>query len=128
MPHSHPSPTARRVLIAEDASSLRSVLDELLKLKDFQVTCVTDGEAAYAAARQIHPKVIVTDLTMPGGSGFSLLGRLQQDPGLKDVPVIVISAHGTKDNQAECRRLGAAAFFTKPFQAAELLAAVKSCF
>lgn len=105
MLHSFTNPTARRVLVAEDDPSLRSVLDELLKLKDYQVTCVTDGEAAYAAAQRIQPRMIVTDLTMPVGRGFSRLARLRQDPQLKGVPVIVSSAHGPDDNQVECGRL-----------------------
>ena len=128
MPHSQPSPSLRRVLVVEDDESLSTVLDELLKLKDYQVTCASDGGSGYELARMTKPRVIVTDLTMPRGSGHELLDRLRQDAQLKDVPVIVISAHASASNQAECRRLGAAAFFAKPFRPEELLEAVKSCF
>ena len=117
-------PAARaRVLLADDNADMRDYLCRLLAA-DYEVTCVADGEEALAEARRTRPDLILTDVMMPGLDGFGLLQKLRDDPELRGVPVIVLSARAGDEAKVEGLRKGADDYLVKPFSARELLARV----
>jgi nitrogen regulation protein NR(I) len=111
-----------RVLIVDDEANLRKVLAATLKREGYEVATANDGEAAVADLEENTADVVVTDLVMPRRDGLSLLRWvLANQP---EIPVIVITAHGTIDSAVEALKLGAFDYVTKPFEQEELKRAI----
>ena len=108
----------RRILVADDEPNLRKVLAAQLRRDGYEVRAVADGAAAIAAIDAGEVDVVVTDLRMPKIDGMAVLKHATaRHP---DVPVIVITAHGTVDTAVEALKLGAFDYITKPFDRTEL--------
>src|SRR5574342_535104 len=90
----------------------------MLKRDGYEVTAAADGEQALAVMARTPVEVVVTDLVMPKLDGLSLLRRVVAD--YPDVPVIVITAHGTVDSAVAALKSGAFDYVTKPFEQEEL--------
>ncbi|HEY7725381.1 MAG TPA: sigma-54 dependent transcriptional regulator [Anaeromyxobacteraceae bacterium] len=106
------------VLIVDDELNIRRVLAAMLKREGYDVTAAADGEQALAVLQRTPVHVVVTDLVMPRLGGMDLLRRVAAD--YPDVPVIVITAHGTVDSAVQALKAGAFDYVTKPFEQAEL--------
>jgi two-component system, NtrC family, response regulator AtoC len=103
---------SKRVLIADDEINIRRVLEAILKRDGYDVVTAANGEEALARmGRGIH--TVITDLKMPGIDGMTLLRRLSVDH--PDVPVVMITAHGSVENAVEAVKLGAFDYVEKPF-------------
>jgi signal transduction histidine kinase len=108
-------------LIIEDDESVRLSLADMLALNNFDVLTRDNGRDGLAAAQTETPTIIITDVAMPGMTGFELLERFRSDPNLRTVPVIVISASKDRSITRRGMELGAADFITKPFTEEEVL-------
>jgi DNA-binding NarL/FixJ family response regulator len=124
------------VLLADDHAVVVEGLASLLRTEFTVVGTVTDGTQLLEAARQFQPDVIVTDLSMPGGSGLDALRRLKGD-GLAPTAakgasapqaprVIVLTMHADVDLAAEALRAGASGFILKDAAGTELVAAIRA--
>jgi signal transduction histidine kinase len=116
--------TAPRILVIEDDEAVRRTLVDILEINGYSVDAAADGTEGLARAKQEAPALILTDVAMPGLSGFDLLEAFRTDETLRKVPVIVVTA---KVDRAAMRRgmgLGAADFITKPFTGEEVLVSV----
>ncbi|MFT3773996.1 MAG: ATP-binding protein [Minicystis sp.] len=116
---------ATRVLIAEDNPDMRSYLASIL-LADHDVELVTNGREALAAAAARRPDVIVSDVMMPEIDGCELVARLKQDPALRDIPVILLTARASRSEAVGGLEGGADDYLAKPFDPAELKARVRA--
>ena len=114
-----------RVLIVDDNADLRAYLARLLA-EDYQVDTAVDGEAGLAAARRAPPALVGSDIMMPRLDGFGLLRALRDDPALRKVPVILLSARAGEEATALGLDRGADDYLVKPFAARELLARVRT--
>jgi PAS domain S-box-containing protein len=112
-----------RVLLADDNADMREYLCRLLATR-YEVTMAADGEEALTAARRQRPDLILTDVMMPRLDGFGLLAAVRNDPTLRGVPVIVLSARAGDEAKVEGLQSGADDYLIKPFSARELLARV----
>jgi signal transduction histidine kinase len=113
-----------RILIVEDDEPVRQTLTDILELNGYQALVARDGLEGFALAKRERPSLIITDIAMPGMTGFELLEQFRGDEVLRTIPVIVISA---KVDRAATRRgmeLGASDFITKPFTEDEVLHSV----
>ena len=106
------------VLIVDDELNIRRVLAAMLKREGYDVTAAADGEQALAVLQKTLVHVVVTDLVMPKLGGLELLQRATAD--FPDVPVIVITAHGTVDSAVQALKAGAFDYITKPFEQSDL--------
>ena len=106
------------VLIVDDELNIRRVLAAMLAREGYEVTAAADGEQALAVLQKTPVHVVVTDLIMPRLGGMELLGRVGAE--FPDVPVIVITAHGTVDSAVQALKAGAFDYITKPFEQEEL--------
>ena len=112
-----------RLLVADDNADMRQYLTRILA-ESYDVQAAPDGEAALSAARQRRPDLILSDVMMPNLDGFGLLRELRADPGLKTIPVILLSARAGEESRVEGMQEGADDYVVKPFSARELLARV----
>ncbi len=108
---------AKRVLIADDELNIRRVLEAILRRDGYEVVTAASGlEALALMGRGIH--TVITDLKMPGLDGMGLLKRLAAEH--PDVPVVMITAHGSVENAVEAVKLGAFDYIEKPFDQEQL--------
>jgi two-component system, NtrC family, response regulator AtoC len=111
-----------RVLVVDDEVNLRKVLAAMLRKEGYEVAVAADGEQALADLEKNGADVVVTDLVMPKVGGMEILKNINSSQ--PDVPVIIITAHGTVDSAVEAIKLGAFDYITKPFEQAEIQAVV----
>lgn len=111
-----PMKKKHRVLIADDEQNIRRVLEAILKRAGFLPTAVGDGEAALAALRDSDEPfaALVTDLKMPKLDGMALLRRVKEER--EELPVVMITAHGSVNSAVEAVKLGAFDYIEKPFE------------
>jgi DNA-binding NtrC family response regulator len=102
-----------RVLVVEDDDALGRVLAALLAQAEYQVSLAPSGEAALKVLEKQAMDLVLTDLRMPGMSGMDLLRALKEQT--PELPVVLITAHGTVPLAVEAMRLGATDFMLKPF-------------
>lgn len=114
-----------RILIADDLPDLLQALKETLEREGFSVVAVPDGEQALAAIRKDPPDIAVLDLMMPRLDGFQVCAALREDPLLENLPVVILSASGSRDSKVKGLDLGADDFITKPVDIRELLARIR---
>ncbi|MCG5056012.1 MAG: sigma-54 dependent transcriptional regulator [Myxococcales bacterium] len=103
----------KRVLVADDEANIRRVLEAILRREGYDVVTAANGnEALERMNREIN--TVITDLKMPGLDGMSLLKKLSAEH--PDVPVVMITAHGSVENAVEAVKLGAFDYLEKPFE------------
>lgn len=116
-------PEKKQILVVDDEPNLRRVLAALLARDDYDVVMAEDGAEALDILNEHHIDMVITDLRMPKVDGMELLRRaLALDP---EMPVVIITAHGTVDNAVEALKTGAFDYITKPFDQAEVRTIVK---
>lgn len=111
-----------QVLIADDDPLLRAILEHKLAAAGYEVRCVEDGRAALAAAEMTAPNLVVLDAMMPVMDGFEVLRRMKENPALKGVTVVMLTALKRDKDVLEALKLGAADYLAKPFNPDELVA------
>jgi DNA-binding NtrC family response regulator len=100
------------VLIADDEINIRRVLEAILRRDGYDVVTAANGDEALVGMRR-GVNTVITDLKMPGLDGMGLLKRLSAE--YPDVPVIMITAHGSVESAVEAVKLGAFDYVEKPF-------------
>jgi CheY-like chemotaxis protein len=115
------------VLVADDEADVTLLCRINLEFEGFRVVEASDGRDAVAKAKAERPSVVVLDATMPVQDGFQTLDELKADPELAEVPVVMLTGHVERAQQARAVEAGASVYLTKPFKPAELVAAVRQC-
>lgn len=104
---------SKKVLIVEDDEFLRSLAAKRLEKEGYSVSVAIDGEKAVSAATDGVPDVILLDLLLPGMNGFEVLEKVRAVDNLKNIPVIVFSNLGQKEDIEKAKGLGATDFLIK---------------
>jgi two-component system response regulator AtoC len=111
-------PERKQVLIVDDEPNLRKILSAQLTRDGYDVLTAEDGEQGLALLKEHHIDLVVTDLKMPKVDGMTLLKTaLEEDP---ELPIVLVTAHGTIDTAVEALKSGAFDFVTKPFDKDEV--------
>lgn len=113
------------VLIIDDNDDMRQYLRTLL-LDDYYVLEASDGQSGLKLAREAIPDLVVSDVMMPVMDGLTLCRKLKSDSLTSHIPVILLTARSTVQQQAEGLGQGADAYLTKPFSAEVLMAHISS--
>jgi CheY-like chemotaxis protein len=113
-------PWIPRVLVAEDSDDLRMLVATSLELFGAEVLHASNGQDALDLARRERPDAVILDLQMPRLTGEEFIAAAMQDPDLKDIPIIVLTAFGDTERVKEIRPL-VFSVITKPFQVEELI-------
>jgi len=112
------------ILVVDDEPDIRRLMQEILQDEHYRVVTVEHASAARDAVKKQRPDLVLLDIWMPGTDGISLL-REWSDSGALDMPVIMISGHGTVETAVEATRLGAYDFIEKPVSMGKLLVTIK---
>jgi two-component system alkaline phosphatase synthesis response regulator PhoP len=110
------------VLVVDDEPDSRTMLATFLEYAGYEVTTAADGREALAESHREHPCVILLDLMMPRMTGEQFRDAQRQDPELRNIPVVVVSAR--HDAAQTARRMSAAGFSPKPLDPDHLLSVV----
>jgi diguanylate cyclase (GGDEF)-like protein/PAS domain S-box-containing protein len=115
-----------KILAVDDTADSLELLTEILATAGYQVRPAISGQLALSAAALDPPDLVLLDIRMPGMDGYEVCRRLRAEPATRDVPVIFVSALSETDDKVRGFALGAVDFVTKPYEAGELLARVRT--
>lgn len=110
-----------KFLVVDDFSTMRRIVRNLLK--ELGYTNVDEAEDGVVALQKLNGsnfQFVVTDWNMPNMTGIELLKAIRADPGLKHLPVLMITAEAKKENIIEAAQSGASGYIVKPFTAVTL--------
>jgi CheY-like chemotaxis protein len=119
-PAEHPSASRPFVVVVDDSVEIRSLVEDVLRAEGYEVASVPSGPRALEVMSQRRPDVVITDLLMPGMSGFSFRALLMRRSDLRAIPVIVMSGYWQRPSET----LDADALLTKPIDVDRLVAVV----
>lgn len=102
-----------KILLVEDDTNLSEIYQARMEAEGYQVVAASDGETALAMAAKEKPDLIISDVMMPKISGFEMLDILRNTDGLKDTPVIMLTALGQSDDKNRAESLGADRYLVK---------------
>src|SRR5436190_2194414 len=111
----------KTILYVDDESDQRDLVSAILQPAGFRVRTAANVAQAMSVAFGEFPDLVITDVMMPGESGYSLCSRLRADPSTADIPIVVLTILEQEHLALEA---GATAFLSKPIEAAALRATV----
>ncbi len=106
------------ILLVDDEANMLRVMEAMLRREGFSTISAEDGRSALNVLQNQQIRIIVTDLKMPGIGGMTLLREC--NTRYPDIPVIVVTAHGTIETAVEAMKIGAFDYITKPFDLSEI--------
>jgi len=117
----------RTILIVEDDGFLVQMYAAKLEMEGFKVVAAIDGEKALRQVKKEVPDLILLDLLLPKKDGFQVLEELKKDSAVKNVPVVVLSNLGQKEDIDRCLSLGAKDYLIKAhFVPSEVVEKIKT--
>jgi DNA-binding response OmpR family regulator len=108
------------VVLAEDDVDIRDLVQIVLEGLDLTVTAVGTGGDALAACREVMPRLVLLDITMPGMNGLEVCREIRSDEKLRDLPIIIMTARAQASDVAAGIEAGADTYIIKPFGPIEL--------
>ncbi len=109
-----------RLLLAEDNPINQKLAQSLIKKTRIPVDIVGDGIAALEALKEKEYHLILMDIQMPDLDGLTATKKIRQELGMKDIPIIAMTAHAMKEDREKCLTVGMNDYVTKPFKPNEL--------
>ncbi len=116
----------KKILIADDNENIREALTYLLEDEGYSLTIAKDGAETLAKVREVHPDILFLDIMMPEINGYDVCRSIKNDPELKNIYVIMLTAKGQAAEQERGRAAGANEYIVKPFSPMEILAKIKN--
>jgi len=117
---------AHRILIVEDSPTMRQLLVfALRRLKDVDIVEAQDGMDGLRKVSNDHFDIALIDINMPVMDGLKLIRLMRGEDSLKEIPIVVITTEGAKEDRERALALGADEYLTKPIQANRVLSVVK---
>ena len=117
---------AARILVVDDNPDTMMLMRELLEIRGYEVVAVPDASQAEAEIRRQLPDLILSDVVMPGKSGYEFCRELKENPSTRLIPFVLITGLSDREDKLHGIEAGADDFLNKPIFAEELFARVKS--
>ena len=114
-----------KVAVIEDDRDLTGLLQYAFEQEGFEFACIHDGLSATDFCQRVQPDAIVLDVMLPGLDGFSVCKELRQDPALREVPVVFLTARTGEADRLRGLEIGGDDYVVKPFSVRELVARLK---
>jgi DNA-binding NtrC family response regulator len=115
-----------KVLMVDDEEDFVTTLSERMKMRDVDSDVALDGEQALQRVEDDIPDVMVLDLKMPGIDGLEVLRRVRK--AYPQIPVVILTGHGSEKDEAEARRLGAFDYLQKPVDIEKLIRILRKAY
>ncbi len=106
---------AKKILVVDDDENIVKILSLNLRFEGFDVVTAFDGCTAVMQAHRQKPDLILLDIMMPAGDGFSVVEKLRLSTNTFHIPIVFISALPKEDLELRASRAGVAHYFSKPF-------------
>jgi CheY-like chemotaxis protein len=103
-----------KLLIVEDDEPSRDMLSRRLERRGYSVVTASDGEQGYSLARTESPDVVLMDISLPGMDGWQVIKLMRAEPSTREIPLILLTAHGLINDRDKAVEFGCAAYYTKP--------------
>jgi len=117
----------KTILIVEDDKFLRDLIAQKLTREGFNMIEATDGEEGVTKIKEEKPDLVLLDLILPGIDGFDVLAKIKEDPVLAEIPVIILSNLGQRDDIEKGLQLGAKDYLIKAhFTPGEVIEKIKA--
>ncbi|MFW6127092.1 MAG: response regulator [Thermodesulfobacteriota bacterium] len=118
-----------KVLVVDDFATMRKIVRNILKQIGFEdILEAEDGTAALRLIKNDQVGLVVTDWNMPNMSGLDLLREIRQNPQTTNLPVLMVTAEGLKENVMEAVKAGVSNYVVKPFTAEVLQEKIENIF
>lgn len=114
-----------RILTVDDSKTIRMIVTRSFRNFDCTIFEASNGEEGLAAAARERPELIILDITMPVMDGVTMLTKLKENPDLKLIPVIMLTAESARENVLHIAKLGIRDYLVKPFREDQLLEKVR---
>ncbi|WP_035798735.1 hybrid sensor histidine kinase/response regulator [Crocosphaera chwakensis] len=123
-----PTPIAQNptILVVDDSAALRRTLALTLQKSGYRVLQARDGREALEQLQQPGIQLVICDVEMPNMNGFEFLGQRRRDPELMKIPVAMLTSRSSEKHRQLATRLGASAYFTKPYIEQQFLETIKN--
>lgn len=105
---------AKTILIIEDDALNMKLFNDLLQSQGYNTVQTMDGREAVALVRETRPDVILMDIQLPEISGMELTRTIKADDGLKDIPIVAVTAFAMKGDEERIRESGCDGYISKP--------------
>ena len=117
---------AYRILIIDDSPTMRQLLSFAVKrLSGVETVDASDGVDGYKKLTNGKFDLVLADINMPVMDGLKLVSIIRGNPDYKDIPIVMVTTEGGKEDREKALSLGANAYITKPIQAPNVLSVVK---
>jgi len=117
----------KKILIIEDDKFLRELIAQKLLKESYDIAEAVDGEKGIKAVKEEKPDLVLLDLILPGIDGFEVLAQMKEDPILAEIPVIILSNLGQKDDIERGLKMGAVDYLIKAhFTPGEIIEKIKA--
>ncbi len=113
-------------MVVEDNDLNRKLFCDVLRANGFDVEPVADGAQVLETARTVAPDLIIMDIQLPGVSGVDLIEAAKREEGLRDIPVLAVTAFAGKGDEDRIRSAGAAGYLAKPVSITPFMTAVRN--
>jgi two-component system chemotaxis response regulator CheY len=113
------------IYLVDDSATMLMSMEMLLKRAGYTVTKSESAEAAMTALESISPKLIITDLNMPGMNGIELIKTLKQQSKFRFTPMLMLTTESQQSRREEAKAAGATGWLVKPVEPEQLLGVVK---
>jgi two-component system phosphate regulon response regulator PhoB len=118
-------PARPLVLVVDDHDDTRDLYVQALGFFGFEAIEAPDYGQAYRRAWDVHPDIVVTDLTLPGADGWQLIQDLKREARTREIPIVLLTGDGAPSLRERAEREGCAGFFVKPCLPDELAAELR---
>ncbi len=115
-----------KIVVVEDETDIRELIEHNLQREGFEVQSASNGESALQIIREMLPDLVLLDLMIPGIDGIEVCRALKGDANTANIPVIMVTAKGEESDIVLGLGIGADDYMTKPFSPKEMLARIKA--
>ena len=115
----------KRILVADDEPNLVRSLTFILQKEGYATASAANGEEALEKIKQSKPDLVFLDVMMPQKNGYEVCKEVKQEPDLRSIYIIILTAKGQEADREQGAGCGADEFITKPFGLQEIVARVK---
>jgi CheY-like chemotaxis protein len=115
----------KRILIVDDETEMVEMETVRLRASGYEVTAAYDGPSGLQKVKFWQPDLVILDIMLPQMDGYQVCEALKKDPQSRDIPIILVSAMDQKYDTNLGKKVGANAYFTKPFEPVALLAKIR---